>query len=894
MKQLQSVLILVMVTGLLPAAGAAAGDVTPGFSAHAAAGPADCFEGTAPGEAPGVNDAGPRAESPDAPTTRRIAAIRAENARAAAAAAAGPAPQTVLAPAARQPQGALSGRIVYCSAGHGWTADQDNPGTRTGLWFTQRGDNNEIVEDLGNLDQLTMFANYAFNAGATVVPFRPLGYQSNEVVIDNDDPGAVFTPGASWLDSTNPQYFGDAADTVHYRYTPKSQVETATARYTPDLPAPGFYPVYCWTRDGTDRVSDQLYRISHTGGITEVRINHRMVGKGWIWLGTYYFEAGTGGWVEISNQSNDTNAQALYVIADAVRFGNGMGDVDRGNGVSGKPREEEASRYWIERGLGQGASSTIYDSSDTDQNDNVSAPPRMAAWMNAESEGAMTDRIFLSFHTNLSPGALGLYNGNNDPATRTPNQFRWAELVGREMNDDLVAIGSPPLETPFTDQGPNPQDVTLDRTDIEFGEINNRRINDEFDATILEAGGHGAAGLILADSINLRNPNVRNWIARASLQAMVRYFFEFGGGLQAFLPEPPTNLRAVADGAGGVRLTWEAPIADGIGGDAAQGYVVYRSPNGYGFGQPQFINSRTDTTYTVTGLAPGESWYFRVAATNAGGESLPSDPVGVRLPAAGRTPVLVVNGFDRFGRTQNPRETSPRGIGGPSATTPQTYDRVIPRRSNSFDYIVQHGEALQTVGVAFDSCQNEAVIAGQVALSNYRIVVWILGEESTDDKTFDPAERAAVQAFLAAGGHLFVTGAEIGWELENQSVAPGFYQDVLRGDFLADDGGSYQATGAAGSILDGIVMNFAPGPDIYDADTPDRIAPINGSLLCASYTAGGSGGAGVQYDGGAGGGRVVMLGFPFETIGDASVRADVMRAVIEFFYPDAVSAWWIR
>jgi hypothetical protein len=44
-----------------------------------------------------------------------------------------------------------------------------------------------MVEDLGNQDQMTAFVDYAWNAGATVVPLRPVGYQPNEYVVDNDD-----------------------------------------------------------------------------------------------------------------------------------------------------------------------------------------------------------------------------------------------------------------------------------------------------------------------------------------------------------------------------------------------------------------------------------------------------------------------------------------------------------------------------------------------------------------------------------------------------------------------------------------------------------------------------------------------------------------------------------
>src|SRR5438105_11251403 len=49
---------------------------------------------------------------------------------------------------ARQPAGALSGKIIFTVGGHGFTA-------YTGGWHTQRPETNEIVEDLGNQDQMT-------------------------------------------------------------------------------------------------------------------------------------------------------------------------------------------------------------------------------------------------------------------------------------------------------------------------------------------------------------------------------------------------------------------------------------------------------------------------------------------------------------------------------------------------------------------------------------------------------------------------------------------------------------------------------------------------------------------------------------------------------------------
>ena len=224
-----------------------------------------------------------------------------------------------------QPEGSLSGKIVYTSGGHGIVANSN------GNWGFQRPLLLNMIEDLGNQDQMSSFAEYAFNAGATVVPMRPVGHQPNEIILDNDDVEVTFS--GAWSNSSASVYFGDPGD-VPYRFASTSASETAVATYRPNVSEAGFYPVYAWTHAGSDRASDQLYRVNHSGGSTEVTVNHRMVGTGIIYLGTYYFEAGTAGSVEISNRSSDGSR---VVIADMIRFGNGVGDINQGAGVS-RPR----------------------------------------------------------------------------------------------------------------------------------------------------------------------------------------------------------------------------------------------------------------------------------------------------------------------------------------------------------------------------------------------------------------------------------------------------------------------------------------------------------------------------------------------------------------------------
>jgi fibronectin type III domain protein len=786
-----------------------------------------------------------------------------------------------IAPASGQPAGALSGRIVFMSAGHGWTYDNAN-----NAWYTQRAETNEMIEDYGNLDQMTMFAFCCFNAGATVVPFRPIGFQTNEVVLDNDDSDVAFA--GNWSDSTSTVFYGSPGD-VPYRFASLAATETATATYTPVVPAEGFYPVYTWVRHGPDRTS-QLYRINHTGGQSLVCVPHHMVGNGWVYLGTYYFNAGsspTNGSVVISNLQ-PTPAFGGVVIADAIRFGNGTGSIIPAVGatVSGYSREEEASRYWVQAGLGQGQSASIYDTGSDDGSDNVGTPPRMAREMNREAAGSFFERLFLTFHSNAGGGrgTLGLYNDSSlFPGTATSNQFRWAQLVGAEVNNDLSALTVPPLEVAWFNRGAN---ITYARTDFAFGEIRNDAIGGEMDATIVEVAFHDNAD----DARLMRDPKVRNAVARAGYQAAVRYMNQFDAVPLNLLPEPPANVRAVADANGTIVISWSVP---GAGGDSPIGYVVYRSMDGYGFGNPVPIAGGASTSVVLTSLPADMPIFFRVAAVNAGGESFPSETVACRRASnAGDARVLFVNGFDRFDRTLNARQTAGPGIGGPNGGT-GTFDRVRPRQANAFDYVVRHGQSISRCGVAFDSCQNEAVINGSISLNGYPAVVWALGEESTADESFSAAEQTLVANFLNGGGNLFVSGSEIAWDLDRDTgplaADRAFLNSRLHADLngnLNDDASSYQFAPRGGSIFAGNAGGrFDDGTAAtYDVDFPDVLTVAGAGASAAMDYVGGLGGtAAIQYDGSSGGGRVVYFGFPFETITAGAVRDQYMSDVLRFF-----------
>lgn len=774
--------------------------------------------------------------------------------------------------AASQPAGGLSDIVVYTSAGHGFTYY-----TNYATWMTGRGLDNGVVEDVGNVDQLNYFADYCFKAGATVVPMRPLGQQTNEVVLDNTNTACV-TFGGTWYDSSSTTFYGDAGATP-YRYAYVNETgTTAWAIYRPNLPAAGFYPVYAWTRSGSDRVR-QLYRVYHSGGVTDVRVNHRRVGLGWVWLGTYYFEAGTNGSVNISNYAPGGYLSTDVAIADAIRFGNGMGDINRGGGVSGFARELEGSRYWVQTMTGQGMSSTLYDSASlTDVDDNVGAPNRMAVEMNREADGGYFDRIYLGFHSNAGSGAgrgpMGLYDTRYGSPTLARQQD-YATLVAKELTNDL---GYGALGVWFPDSFTN---NTANLYGSMYGEIYGV-ISNEMNTTIIEVGYHDN----LYDTYLLRCPSARRVMAMASYQAIVKHLTTNNPTVvsSVLLPDPPTHVSVANAGAGNVTLKWHAPTTNRAGGHAATGYVVYRSTNGYGFGNPVAVSGGATLSATLTNMAVGQIYYFQVCATNVGGESLASRTVGVRVSPSGFAPHLVVNGFERNERRITPTEYIGNNIGGDVA-------RVIQRKINSQDYVIQHGEAIAAAGRYFDSCANEAVADGDVDLTDYHAAYWNLGRESTADETFSAAEQTAVSNFLAAGNCLFASGTEIGWDLQysGTSADKAFCSNVLKTAFVSagDDAGTGSVSTKSAGIFDGvgaIAFDYAGTGTTYKASYPDilKVAGSPASVTALVYGAS-SAGTNVAALAASNAYRLIVMGFPFETIYSAGARTNLMARTISFF-----------
>ncbi|HQN00149.1 MAG TPA: fibronectin type III domain-containing protein, partial [Candidatus Hydrogenedentes bacterium] len=306
--------------------------------------------------------------------------------------------------------------------------------------------------------------------------------------------------------------------------------------------------------------------------------------------------------------------------------------------------------------------------------------------------------------------------------------------------------------------------------------------------------------------------------------------------------------------------------------DAATGYKVFRSTNGYGFDNGTAVSA---SPAVVSGLTQGNLYFFRVCATNGGGQSFPTETLAVRLPETGGAQALLVNGFDRNNNTLPPRET---------VTNAGIVCRVEPWRFQTFDYTVQHALAMHAAGISFDGSCNEAVAGGSISLSGYQAAFWICGEESTGDETLSSAEQTVLNTFLSTSGKcLFISGSEIVWDLVSQGSTSDqdFSRNVMRADYTGDDAGTYQAQGTAGPFSGLGSFSFAVADGAcYDADYPDQLSVINGSVAAMTYVGGSGGTAAVSYDGSV---KVIVMGIPFETIASSSIRANIMSRTANFF-----------
>ena len=123
------------------------------------------------------------------------------------------------------------------------------------------------------------------------------------------------------------------------------------------------------------------------------------------------------------------------------------------------------------------------------------------------------------------------------------------------------------------------------------------------------------------------DPNVTSAVSPTAPQSPANYSWSLAVLLEPStsitVPDAPTGLGATA-GNTTAALSWSAPSSNG--GSAVTGYNVYEGTSpGAEAGTPVNASLITGTTYTVTGLTNGTTYYFTVEAVNPAGSSASSN-----------------------------------------------------------------------------------------------------------------------------------------------------------------------------------------------------------------------------------------------------------------------------
>ncbi|XXF75696.1 N-acetylmuramoyl-L-alanine amidase [Myxococcaceae bacterium GXIMD 01537] len=768
-------------------------------------------------------------------------------------------------PQTRVREGALSGKVVYLSPGHGFY--RSGPLAR---WATQRPNTHEVVEDFISAEALNQYLlPMLTNAGASVVPLREPDLNPRMAIVNNGDTRYQEQGDAALFSTSELPGWGpppvpartnvEAFQLGGSRRMRAERTATASATWTPDVPVDGYYHVYVGYEAAATRVPDAHYVVRHAGGESHFRVNQRRHGGTWVLLGRFYFKAGAQSATASVVALNDSSAEGT-VSLDVVRFGGGSGFIgDSTVGPLPRPRYEEAARYHMQF---SGAPASVYAPSGAnaianERNDDVTGRARFAAWHHETGE----DAIYVAWHTNASAGAgltvgtEGYVYGPNGPGTGlnftgVPGSDVLARALLAELGQDLrTAI--------------DPVWTVRNLRSANFGEINPAH-NPETPAVLLEIAYHDS----MLDAAHLKEPNFRYVAARAMLQGIIKYFATKDGVSARLPPEPPVAV-AARNTASGVKVRWTAVARDtqDLGGHEAASYRVYQSADGLAWDEG---TAATDTFLDVA-LPAGAARYFRVAAVNAGGESFPSDVVGVRTGVA--PPVLLLNAFDRLDSTMARAEAlTAYDLGAPL--------RALLEAMNDGTYVRHHGEALARYGVAFDSATNEALAAGLVTLPGYRVVDWFTGRGGVNGKAPTHEEQDALRAYVTAGGHLLFSGAGVASALAGGDAADqAFLADILRAS-VGSGSSSARVRGQPGDYLealaevgldDGTSGAYLVGPT--DVLLP---APAAGASAVLRYEDSGLAAAVAS----APGGQVLFLGVPLEGLASSARRSQVVGAFL--------------
>ena len=754
------------------------------------------------------------------------------------------------------------------------------------------------------------------NAGAVIFTPRERDWQTHEVIVDNDmatDKG-YSEEGQKWhraplcgfalhsgcyQDAENPF----AAGTARMTATTKRKSSSATATYQPNIPEEGRYAVYVSYQTVEGSVDDAEYTVYHKGQSTTFRVNQQMGGSTWVYLGTFDFDRGSNIYnkVVVSNQS----AKRGIVTTDAVRFGGGMGNIQRGSSISNMPRCLEGARYWAQWA---GAPKSVYylREGGDDYADDLNSRSLMTNWLGGGSvympalEGkGVPIELNLALHSDAGYDEFGgdALTGSLAVCTTRFNDGRLNSGVSRMLSRDFA-------------------DSLLNNTyrDIHFAYrrwakryLWDRNYSEtrcpEVPSAILEMLSHQNFN----DMKMGQDPNFKFTLARSIYKTILRFINTQHGQPCIVQPLPPTHFSVNMREQGTITLSWTPTIDRQEPTAMPTSYKLYTAAGSADFDNGTLVN----TTHYTFKPEPGVTYRFKVAAVNRGGESFTTETLAALYNPTATKTLRIVNGFHRLAAPAivnnvgeegfdfnadmgvqrdiyagwngaqtcfDKRRMGKEGPGGLGYGGDEWAGKFI--MGNTFNFVTEHAEAIGNNTCNIVSCSADAVIDGQVKLSDTDAIDLILGLEKNDGHSLivynalPIALQRKLTEYLRNGGRLMMSGAYIGEDMTKEQDKA-WLADLLKVSYEPTDN-------IQQGKLNGLGMEFdiyrTPNDKHYATQHPNVLAPLSPAYCAMQYADGTS--AAVAYDGADY--KCIVAGFPFECITDKGLQAKLMNGMLRF------------
>lgn len=811
----------------------------------------------------------------------------------------------------------LSNRHIALWASHGRYYDQ-----KKGFWKWQRPNLFCTTEDLFTQ---TIVVPYLIpmleNAGATVFTPRERDWQTKEIIVDNDK--GVSGEGSWYGEHTEKEPWTDTGErgfgfrngilrdgenpftmgTTRMIRTTKKE-DKAIAIWQPNFKEEGRYAVYVSYQTMPKSVDDAHYIVRHKGQETHFIVNQKMGGGTWVYLGTFDFDKGENPFncVALTNQSKRKGV----VTADAVRFGGGMGNIERGGDISHMPRCLEAARYYAQWA---GAPYSIYGNKTgtDDYAEDINTRSLMTNWLAGGSPYVPTKEgkkvpieLSLAVHSDAGYERDGKsLVGSLAICTTSFNDGRLNSGISRFASQDFIEA----LRSNVT------RDLSKKYKRWNWRYLWDRNYSEtrlpEVPSAIIETLSHQN----FPDMKLGQDPNFKFTMARSIYKTILRYVSQMHRRPCIVQPLQPHLFKATLTGDNKVKLSWKAQDDELEPTAVPTSYNIYVAAGTGGFDNGTNVRG---TSYTME-LEPGVMYRFKVTAVNRGGESFPTSTLSAYYQPGATKTAMVINGFSRLsapavrdniheqgfdieedagvsygltagwsGKQQcfnksTMGSTEPNGLG--YSCNEMAGNFVM---GNTFDYVYTHADAIAaTKKYNVVSCTSETVESGIVDLINYDVVDLALGLQKYDAnstvfyKSIPSMLRNKLSAYVLGHGKLIASGAYIGSDLQHDDERV-WLESTLKVAY----GGAIHTDTISGIKGMGTEFDFYRqlNPTHYAATKCDVLMPVSTAFCPLQYANGMS--AGVAYKGNDN--ATFTMAFPFECIIDRNKRLSIMNGILKF------------